>query len=304
MKLFIVLLLLQALLVKTCYAQQTAPPRDFRDEVSKQAEIYNSAGRKVPEGYVIGRSLLSYTVILPPEFRHSLAGLSAQDRWLDIGAGEGHAVLDYRTSKYDVMLPGAGEGRAKAQAIAMSIEDRRTSRWHEAAASLGDKELKYMFGRRLREYSNEELGGQFQLITDVLGGFSYTRLVSVFMEKTLGLLAVNGSFYTVLQDVQSEHGKNRPFYPPSPFLTELVRRDGSEMKVCAWLKRIRCVEVSCEFKPDSSPPLESYHVRKTCAGVVVPELVPVHFEAGTPPERRFQTKGTIREASEPADARN
>ena len=302
--LIVVMLLLEALVAGTSYAQQPAPPRDFRDEVSKQTEIYNSAGQKVPEGYVIGRSLLSYAFILPPGFRDALGRLGAQDRWLDVGAGEGHAVLDYRASKYDVLLQGAGESRGKAQAIAMSIEDRRTSRWHEAAASLDEKQLKYLFGRRLREYSTEELGGQFQLITDVLGGFSYTRFMSVFMEKALGLLAVHGAFYTVLQDVQSESGKNRPFYPASPFLTELVRGDGSEMKVCAWLKRISCVEVTCSLKPDSSPPVEAYSIRKTCSGVVVPELVPIHFEAGTPPERRFQLKGTIREAAEPADAKH
>lgn len=300
----VVVLVLEALLVRASCAQQPAPPRDFRDEASKQAEIYNSAGQKVPEGYVIGRSLFSYAFILPPGFRDSLGRLGAQDRWLDIGAGEGHAVLDYRTSKYDVLLRGAGESRGKAQAVAMSIEDRRTARWHEAAASHDEKQLRYLFGRRLREYSKEELGGQFQLITDVLGAFSYTRFMSVFMEKALGLLAVNGTFYTVLQDVQSESGKNRPFYPPSPFLTELVSRDGSELKVCAWLKRISCVEVTCELKPDSSPPVEGYSIRKTCNGVVVPELVPVHFEAGTPPERRFQLKGAIREAAEPADAKN
>jgi len=299
----IVVLILEVWAVKWSYGQQPAP-RVFREEASKQAQIYNSAGQQVPEGYVIGRSLFSYAFILPPGFRGTLGRLGAQDRWLDIGAGEGHAVLDYRMSKYDVLLPGAGESRGKAQAIAMSIEDRRTARWHDAAATMSEKQLRYLSGRRLREYSSEELGRQFQLITDVLGGFSYTRFVSGFMEKTLGLLAVNGSFYTVLQDVQSESGENRPFYPGSPFLTELVRRDGSELKVCAWLKRISCVEVTCELKADSSPPIEAYGIRKTCNGVVVPELVPIHFEAGTPPERRFRMKGALREASEPADARN
>ena len=284
--------------VTTSHAAQ--PPRTFGEEASKQAEIYNSAGQTVPEGYVIGRSLLSYAFTLSPEFRHSLAKLGAQDRWLDIGAGEGHAVLDYRTSKYDVILQGSNEGSGRAQAVAMSIEDRRTPRWHEAAASLGEQQIRYVFGRRLREYSRDELG-QFQLMTDVLGGFSYTRYASLFMEKALGFLAVNGSFYTLLQDVQTESGKNRPFYSGSPFLTELVHSDGSEMKVCSWLKQITCVEVTCEPKPDSSPPVEMYHIRKVCDGVTVPHLVPIHFAAGTPPERRFQLKNALRDVREPAD---
>ena len=44
---------------------------------------------------------------------------------------------------------------------------------------------KSRFGKRLREYSPEEIG-QFQVITDVMGGFSYTQDLSLFMEKTLG----------------------------------------------------------------------------------------------------------------------
>jgi hypothetical protein len=299
MRLLVIIgLLLEALVVNTSLAAE--PPRTFLEEAARQAEIYNSAGQKVPEGYIVGRSLLSYAFTLSPEFRHSLADLGAHDRWLDIGAGQGRAVLDYRTSKYDVILQGSNDAGGKAQAVAMSIEDRRTPRWHEAAASLGEKEIQYLFGRRLREYSPEELG-QFQLITDVLGGFSYTRYLSVFMEKALGILAVNGSFHTLLQDVQSENGMNRPFYPPSPFLTEIVNSDGSELKVCSWLKSITCVDVSCELKPDSSPPAEVYRIRKVCDAVTVPPLVPVHFAAGTPPERRFQLKSPSREALEPAD---
>lgn len=296
--LIIVLLLLEALVVKTSHGQ-AVPPRTFGEEASKQSEIYNSTGQKVPEGYVVDRSLLSYAFTLSPGFRHSLANLGAQDRWLDIGAGEGRAVLDYRTSQYDAILEGAKEGGGKAQAVAMSIEDRRTARWREAAASLGEKQIQYLFGRRLREYSLEELG-EFQLITDVLGGFSYTRYLSLFMENALGVLAVNGSFYTLLQDVQSENGKNRPFYPEAPFLTEIVNGDGSEMKVCSWLRSMSCVEVTCELKPDSSPPVEVYRIRKVCKGVTVPQLVPIHFEAGTPPERRFQLKSPLREVLEPA----
>lgn len=277
---------LLALQAASAGAAQSEPPRvrTFSEEASRQAAIYRSVGEQVPEGYEVGRSLLSYTVILSPEFRHSLAALGANDRWLDIGAGEGRAVLDYATSKYDVMLRGRGE---KAKAVAISIEDRRTARWRQAAEELGPGQIEYLHGRRLREYAPEELG-RFQLITDVLGGFSYTRYLSTYMKKTLTLLAVNGTLYTLLQDVRSEAGTNRPHYAGAPFLTEIVDRDGRQSKVCAWLKSISCVRVSCEHRADSTPPSELYRVDKICENVAVPELVPIHFEAGTPPERRYR----------------
>jgi hypothetical protein len=31
-----------------------------------------------------------------------------------------------------------------------------------------------------------------------------------------------------------------------------------------------------------------YRIRKVCGNVTVPALTPIHFQAGTPPERRFQ----------------
>ena len=242
----------------------------------------------MPEGYVTGRSLLSYFFTLPAEFTRTLAGLGPKDRWLDVGAGEGRAILDYGTSKYEAMyLRGLERTGSKAQAVAISIEDRRTPRWHETAASLGANQIQYFFGRRLREYSLEELG-RFQVITDVLGAFSYTRFVSVFMEKALGFLELNGSLYTVLQDVRSENGTNIPYYPNAPFLTEIVNAEGSEVKICSWLKRITCVEVTCELKADRVPPIEVYRIHKVCNNVTVPALTLIHFTAGTPPERRFQ----------------
>jgi hypothetical protein len=257
----------------------------FANEVSKQAGIYKSRGVDVPAGYVVDRSLLSYWYILPGDFQRVLASLGPKDRWLDIGAGEGKAILDYSTSKYDVLLKSAMPG--KARAVALSIEDRRTSQWHRIAAGLEKSQIEYLSGRRLREYSPEELG-RFQLVTDVMGAFSYTRDLSLFMESTLGVLTLNGSFFTVLQDVRSESGTNRPYYEGAPFLTEIVHPDGDALKVCSWLKHIGCVEVSCELKADQSPPIEVYRVRKVCADVTVPRLELVHFEAGTPPERRFR----------------
>ena len=285
----VVLLILQTLWLEKSHSGDTGSPQ-FNEELSKQEQIYQSRGDQVPEGYVIDRSLLSYTHTLSSEFDRSLANLGSKDRWLDIGAGQGQAILDYFTSRYDHMhFDGQERADRKAQAVAMSIEDRRTPLWHQTAASLGANQIQYMCNRRLREYSSEELG-QFQVITDVIGGFSYTQDLSLFMGKSLGFLKLDGSFYTVLQDVHSKDGTNKPFYEGSPFLTEIANADGSEVRVCSWLKSITCVEVTCELKMKWKPPIETYRIHKVCNEVAVPALVPTHYEAGTPPERRFQLR--------------
>ena len=277
----------QALWPGTAYSQRAVSPA-FSEEAAKQESIYRSQGEQVPEGYVIDRSLLSYTFILSSEFDRSLANLGPQDRWLDIGAGQGRAILDYYTPRYDSMHAEGRERRGKkARAVAMSIEDRRTPQWHQTATSLEANQIQYLFDRRLREYSLEELG-RFQVITDVIGGFSYTRDLSLFMEKALGVLEMNGNFYTLLQDVHSENGANIPHYTGSPFLTEIANADGSKVKICSWLKSITCVRVTCEFKSELKPAIEAYRIQKVCNDVTVPSLVAIHFEAGTPPERGFQ----------------
>lgn len=259
----------------------------LKEESVKQRDIYQSQGDAVPKGYVIGRALGAYTSALPSDFERKLFALTATERWLDIGAGEGRAILEYYLPPSESTQQ---QNSAKAQAIAISIEDRRTYDWHKTAAQLDINKIRYLYGKPLGDYSLEELG-KFQVITDLLGGFSYTGNLSNFMEKTLGFLQVNGSFYSVLQDVHSEEGSNQPHYKGAPYLTEIVDSDGSKTKVCSWLKTITCVRVTCDLNPRWTPPIEVYHVQKVCEGVVVPALKPVHFAAGTPPERRFLLSG-------------
>lgn len=278
----VVVLFAQFLWVATSHS--AAPAVDA--ELSKQEAVYESRGDDVPVGYVVDRSLLAYAAGLAAGFDRSLAELGAVDRWLDIGAGEGKAILDYYTPRYDAMHP---ERRGpKARAVAISIEDRRTDRWHEAAKSLEASQITYWFGRRLREYSPEELG-RFQLVTDLTGGFSYTRTLTLFMERVLGALELNGVFYTLLLDVLPEAAAGPSAYPDSLLLTEIQRPDGASVRVCSWLKSISCAEVTCEQDRKSTRrPVELYRVRKTCDAVSVPHLELVGYRAGTPPLRRYE----------------
>lgn len=263
----------------------------LQQELAEQAKIYQSRGDIVPAEYVTDRSLLSYAVTLLPDFDRALADLTPGERWLDIGAGEGQAVLDYYSERYDAMHREGQERRgSKARSVAVSIEDRRTAEWHQTAARLEPDKIRYFFGKPLREYAQADLG-RFNLVTDVYGGFSYTPNLSAFMEKVLAAMEVKGSFYTLLIDVQPENWIRRPARPQSVFQTEIVDASDAPVKVCAWLKSITCVAVTCEQEVKWDTPIERYRVQKNCEEVKVPALTPVHFQAGTPPARRFKTAG-------------
>lgn len=264
------------------------PSAQLQKEIIEQTRIYQSRGEQVPSDYVTDRSLLSYAITLLPEFDHTLAKLGPADRWLDIGAGQGRAIQDYYGERFDAMHTEGREQRgSKAQAVALSIEDRRTADWQQTAARLEPGKIEYRFGRRLREYAPEELG-RFKLATDVYGGFSYTANLSLFMEQVLAVLEVKGSFYTVLIDVNPESWPRRPASARAPFQTGIINAAGEEIKVCTWLKRIRCAEVTCETDARSTTPIERYRVKKTCEQTAVPPLESTHFVAGTPPARQFQ----------------
>jgi hypothetical protein len=278
-------LLILLSVISTPALSQAPTEARFQVEIRKQESIYRSKGADVPDGYVTYRALKDYEELLPSGFSKALGELGPSDRWLDVGAGRGQAILDY----YDRELgasPGmaAGQPAGKARAVAMSIEDRRTDQWHERALLLGGDRIKYLSSKRLSQYSNDELG-KFRIITDVFGGFSYTDNLSGFMDKILGALEVNGSFYTLLQSVRLEDGKEDS---NTWWLTEIRDRAGHDVKVCSWLKSISCVKVTCESKSKWDTPTELIRVQKVCNEYSVPQVTRLQYEAGNPPGRVFQ----------------
>src|SRR6185312_1086003 len=165
-----VLLFVILLQTRAGWSQELAPPK-LDEEFGKQEKIYRSQGADVPSGYVIGRGLSEYAELLPSGFCDALAKLGSSDRWLDIGAGSGQAILDYYASEAAPSQKCSGSAQ-KARAVALSIEDRRTDKWREQA------------------------------------------------KDKLGIL----------------------------YLTELEDAVGRPERVCSWLKKTACTQVTCESK--------------------------------------------------------
>jgi len=280
-RLAVLIIIVQALGLRAGWSQETVQPR-IDEEFAKQEKVYHRRGAGT---YTANRGLSSYAEVLPTSFCDALGRLGNSDRWLDIGAGEGHAILDYYAPQDDAAPAEKCRGSgAKARAVAISIEDRRTDKWKQQAARLGDDRIQYLSGKRLRQYSREELG-QFQIITDVYGGFTYTENLSRFVEKVLSLLEIGGAFYTVLPAVHLEDGTDKL---GTWYKTELVDAASRPVKVCSWLKKTAGVQVTCESKSDWDEPTQLIKVRKVSSGVSVPTLKVVEYIAGAPPNRRFQ----------------
>jgi hypothetical protein len=283
-RLAVLIVIIQALGLRAGWSQEPVQPR-INEEFREQEKIYRSRGTDGRRVYTTDRGLSQYTEFLPSDFCDALGRLSSSDRWLDIGAGEGQAILDYYAPE-DAAAPAVkcrGSG-PRARAVAISIEDRRADNWKQQAARLGDDRIRYLFGKRLRQYSPEELG-RFQIITDVYGGFTYTEDLSQFVDTVLKLLEVGGSFYTLATGVHLEDGQDKL---GTLYLTELEDAFGRNVKVCSWLKKISCVQVTCESKNNLKTPTELIKIRKVCSDTSVPRMKLLEFEAGYPPGRCFQ----------------
>ena len=283
-RLAVVIVIIQALGPRAGWSQEPVQPR-IKEEFLEQEKIYRSRGADGRRVYTTDRGLSRYSELLPSGFCDALGRLGSSDRWLDIGAGQAQAILDYYLPE-DAAAPAEkclGSG-PRARAVAISIEDRRTDNWKQQTASLGDDRIRYLFGKRLRQYSPDELG-KFQIITDVYGGFTYTEDLSLFVDKVLSLLEIGGSFYTLATGVHLEDGKDKL---GTLYLTELEDAFGRDVKVCSWLKKISCVQVTCESKTDLKRPTQLIKIQKVCSGTSVPRMKLVEFEAGYPPGRCFQ----------------
>jgi hypothetical protein len=274
-----VVIILASQLLGAGWVQEPVQPR-IDEEFAKQEKIYRRQGAR---SYTANRGLSNYAEVLPTGFCDALGRLGSSNRWLDIGAGEGQALLDYYAAQDDAAPEKCGGSGPKARAVAISIEDRRTEKWKQQTASLGDR-LGYLSGKRLRQYSLDELG-KFQLITDVYGGFTYTETLSRFLEHVLSLLEIGGAFYTVLPSVHLEDGTDKL---GSWYKTEMVDAASRPLKVCSWLRQTTCTKITCESKPNWDEPTQLIKIDKVCSGVAVPRTNVVEYTAGSPPSRRFQ----------------
>ena len=283
-RLAVAIVFIEALALRAGWSQEPIQPR-IKEEFLEQEKIYRSRGAEGRRVYTTDRGLARYSELLPAGFCDALGSLGSSDRWLDIGAGQAQAIMDYYLPEDAAALAEKCLASGpRARAVAISIEDRRTDNWKHQAASLGDDRIRYLYGKRLRQYSPEELG-KFQIITDVYGGFTYTEDLSLFVDKVLSLLEVGGSFYTLATGVHLEDGKDKL---GTLYLTELEDAFGREVKLCSWLKKISCVQVTCESKTDLRRPTQLIKVQKVCSETSVPRMKLLEFEAGYPPGRCFQ----------------
>lgn len=206
----------------------------------------------------------SYGGLLDPTFIDTLYSPKTQ-RWLDVGAGEGMALIDY--------LYGVAGG---ASVVGITVEtDWRYNGFRIQAARDFPGRFRFYKGKYLEDpsYSPETLG-HFDIVTDVYGAFSYSNTVDVVLQKIGDLLKVGGHFFTV--------------YKADTFF--IYDSKGNNIPINQWINSGSCLaivprEYSKLNMGNEEPPL---HIVKTCEKVSVPPLKLSGFQSDSPPTRKYE----------------
>jgi SAM-dependent methyltransferase len=126
--------------------------------------------------YVRQRDLNDYFDFFPG-FSNTLVDLRSDQHWIDFGAGEGRAIIEYYFAR-----------RGQAQTTAIGFTEPQA------------------FPILLEHFNSQYLSGPFErmdlstiepadLMTDLMGVFTYTHYLEHYLKQSIALLKTGGEFY-------------------------------------------------------------------------------------------------------------
>lgn len=163
----------------------------------------------VKDSFVTSRTLSEYERLLTKEFIKDLESLSADETWIDLGAGKAIAAEDYLNQQ---------EPSAKANVLAITY---KYNRWFPKYK--GPK-LKIQQGEFFEEFTGLP---QFSLGSDVYGIFSYTQHLDYYLFLTLKHLKI---------------GK-RIFIESDFYRTQVRTKEGKLVSILTWLSQLPGIAV-------------------------------------------------------------
>lgn len=213
--------------------------------IERHQELERIAEKRMVENeFRVNSGLDLYKQTFGDPFTNVLAKMGDSSRWLDGGAGEAKAMIDY--------LDGGGKG--KCVATGYRIPQQALERVKNATQTYSGR-FHYADGKFLGEMSDNELGGKgFDLISDLNGVLYYTKTLVEDVKRYLDLLNVGGLlvFTNVHIEIDMPNAAAHP---------------GSVPAIARWISNISGVRVVYHEK------MGMYEVHKNSAENLVPDLV-------------------------------
>jgi len=134
--------------------------------------------------FEVGRNLRAYKEAFGEPFLNALSKMSDSSRWLDGGAGEAKAMIEYLDSG----------GKGLCTAASFEIPGGAVAAIDKATSTYKDRFF-YASGKCFAAMSNSDLRAglkEFDLITDFNGVLYYTETLVEYLTRYLNLLKVGG----------------------------------------------------------------------------------------------------------------
>jgi hypothetical protein len=211
------------------------------------------------------RDLDDYGAILGPSFASDLEALSNQDVWLDSGAGEARALVDYLGR------------RGTAKLVAVDYRCPTTGITSQAMKRHAEQ-FKFVCGDFVEKHPVSRFY-PVSLITDLSGAMMYATHVDEVLRALLGFLKSGGVLHT-------QPGLQDGF--ESYFETKIYRLgvNGAWVRVpfVQWLEAVQGVAISRTVSPAHDV---SFRIKKISENVVVPPLKLLFYNGEGTAIRRY-----------------
>lgn len=151
-----------------------------------------------------GTSYLSFRGF-GPWLRTEFLKLSDNDVWLDVGAGDLYAQVDYLSGNYS-----SGKNTV---AVAIAVEDSESEGFKNNKNYLRKnfpKRFRYLSGRRIEDIPVHELP-KANIVSDLFGAMTFTDKVDQTLQRELDQLKVGGVMIARLQKAYIRDRENKRF---------------------------------------------------------------------------------------------
>lgn len=243
------LILATALLSTFAFKAQAA---DLCAQVFTPEKAPYISERVAKNKFVTNRHFEEYARDLHPDFKNSIANLTANQHWIDLGAGKATAQIDFLKSF-------ANKNQApQATAVAFKLD-----RWFKPSSYEG--KLKIEEGAY--ETMPTPTWKKADIITDVYGVLSYTANLSQALQKTIDLLNLEGELYLLV----------------SPYATQ-IKINNEHITLTQYLKSIEGLKV------EEGTTTSQLKITKTKNNIQIPPLELFRYTDQAPPLRTYTPK--------------
>ncbi|WP_413558677.1 hypothetical protein [Bdellovibrio sp. HCB209] len=228
-------------------------PALAQSEAPKCAQVFQEqklliTDRVAKNQFVTNRHLEDYARELHPDFKNSITKLSANQHWVDLGAGKALAQIDYIKS-FD-----KNTDAAFVSAVAFKLD-----RWFSPKSYNG----KLQVHEGAFESQPTHTWKKADVVTDVYGVLSYTGNLSVSLQKTIDMMNTGGELYLLM----------------TPYGTS-VRSGETNIPFFDFVKSIPGLKIEGTAS--------QVKITKTAETVIIPPLQLVRYKDEAPPLRLFQ----------------